>query len=56
MAADGQPTRVEVDPPPSDEECRRAFVALMMETRFVPAMQRGQPVASLVFIRYTSSH
>jgi TonB family protein len=56
VAADGQPTRVEVDPPPADEECRRAFVALMMETRFVPAMQRGQPVASVVSIRYTSSH
>jgi hypothetical protein len=52
VAADGQPTRVEVDPPPTDQECRRAFVTLMMETRFVPATLRGQPVASVVSIRY----
>jgi hypothetical protein len=52
VAADGQPTRVEVDPPPTDQECRRAFVTLMMETRFVPATLRGQPVASVFSIRY----
>ncbi|HEV2749370.1 MAG TPA: hypothetical protein VGV12_02480 [Gemmatimonadales bacterium] len=54
VAADGQPTRVEVDPPPTDQECRRAFVTLMMETRFVPATLRGQPVASVFSIRYSS--
>ena len=56
VAADGQPTRVDVDPPPTNEECRRAFVALMMETRFVPATLRGQPVASVFSIRYTRSN
>jgi len=56
VAADGQPTRVELDPPPTDEECRRVFVTLMMETRFVPATLRGQPVASVFSIRYTRSH
>jgi len=56
VGADGQPTRVDVDPPPTDEECRRAFVALMMETRFVPATLHGQPVASVFSIRYTRSN
>ena len=31
-------------------------MTLMMETRFVPATLRGQPVASVFSIRYTRSH
>ena len=53
VAVDGSPTRVEVDPPPPDERCRRAFVDLMMETRFYPERHNGQPVASRFSIRYS---
>ncbi len=53
VAADGRPTRVEIDPPPKDEGCRREFVNLMMETQFYPATKDGQPVASVYSIRYS---
>jgi hypothetical protein len=53
VAADGRPTRVELDPPPPDDRCRREFVDLMMGTSFYPARQNGQPVASVYSIRYS---
>jgi len=53
VAADGRPTRVEIDPPPKDDGCRREFVNLMMETQFYPATKDGQPVASVYSIRYS---
>ena len=53
VAADGSPTRVEVEPAPPDARCRQQFVDLMMETRFYPARRNGQPVASVFSIRYS---
>jgi hypothetical protein len=53
VAADGRATRVEVEPPPKDDGCRRELVDLMMETLFYPATQNGQPVASVFFMSYS---
>ena len=53
VGADGRPTRVELEPPPTDERCRREFVDQMMGTSFYPARRNGQPVASVYSIRYS---
>jgi len=53
VGADGRPTRVELDPLPADERCRREFVDQMMGTSFYPARRNGQPVASVYSIRYS---
>ena len=51
VAADGRVTRVDVDPPISNETYRRDFLERMMAYRFYPARTRdGRNVASVVTV------
>lgn len=48
VEADGQVSKVEIDPHPKDADCRRDFLARMREYKFDPAKTRdGRPVASV---------
>ena len=54
VAADGQVTRVEVDPPIHDEPYRREFLERMTAYRFYPARTRdGTSVASVYTVAIT---
>jgi len=54
VAADGNVTRVEVDPPMHDEPYRREFLERMMAFRFYPARMRdGTNVASVFTVAIT---
>jgi len=54
VAADGNVTRVEVDPPMHDEPYRREFLERMKAFRFYPAHTRdGTNVASVFTVAIT---
>jgi hypothetical protein len=47
VEANGQVSRIELDPPPKDGSCRRELEAKLRQYRFKPARTRdGRPVAS----------
>lgn len=57
VGADGRVTRVEIDPPISDEAYRREFLVRMLAYQFVPAQTRdGRNVASIVTVTLRIGH
>ena len=56
VTAEGRVDRVELDPSPKKADCRDEFIALMKDTRFIPATRFGQPVPGIFSMKYSRGH
>ena len=56
VTAEGRVDRVELNPSPKNADCRDEFIALMKDTRFLPATKLGQPVPGVFSMKYSRGH